>query len=294
MSSCLELLEVRMLAACSTSQAATDDPCVRAIREHLGAGGARVRAAICLDAAARLGLQEVDAVLLAAVCELLHNASLIQDDLLDRTATRRGAPSVWTKYGDTVAVCAGDLMLSAAYSLLADLSSASLIGQAIRLVHLRTSEVIVGEAAEGFELPYGRQIEADYERLARGKSASLLSLALELPLLLSGHGDFTPMAHEAASNFAVAYQIADDLSDWNQDAQEGSSNLLLLLMQGEGSTLEEASDRACELSHARLTSAELQAARLPCQCASTLLQHAARLRMSLMRPVSTLPAKAGV
>jgi geranylgeranyl diphosphate synthase type II len=290
----LELLEVRLLAACATSQRATDDPCGRAIGEHLEAGGARVRAAICLDAAVRLGLEEVDAVLVASVCELLHNASLIQDDLFDRTATRRGSPSVWTKYGDTVAVCAGDLMLSAAYRLLADLSSACLIGQAIRLVHLRASEVIVGEAAASFELAEGNAIEADYERSARGKSASLLSLALELPLLLSGHCEFTPLAHEAASDFAVAYQIADDLNDWDQDAQEGSSNLLLLLMQGEGLTLEQATVRAFELSNARLTSAELQAGRLPRQCASTLLQHAARLRGSLVRPMSTLAARAGV
>jgi geranylgeranyl diphosphate synthase type II len=290
----MELLELRLLAACATPGDATDDPCFGAIRDHLLAGGARVRAAICLDAAARLGLEELDAVLVAAVCELLHNASLIQDDLLDRTARRRGSPSIWTKYGDTVAVCAGDLMLSAAYSLLADLSSVSLIGQAIRLVHLRTSEVIVGEAAESFELGQWKETEADYERSARGKSASLLSLALELPLLLSGHPEFTAMAHEAASNFAVAYQIADDLDDWNQDSQEGSSNLLLLLMQREGLTLEQASVRAFELSDARLTSAELQAGQLPRQCASTLLQHAARLRRSLVLPMSTLVARAGV
>jgi geranylgeranyl diphosphate synthase type II len=271
-----------------------NDPCVRAIRDHLEAGGARVRAGICLDAGIRLGLKEADAVLAAAVCELLHNASLIQDDLLDRTATRRGAPSVWTKYGDTAAVCAGDLMLSAAYSLLAELSFSSMIPPAIRLAHLRTSEVILGQASESCERAGGGNTEAFYERLARGKSGSLLSLALELPLLLSSHREATSTAHEAASNFAVAYQIADDLDDFVQDAQEGSSNLLLLLMQREGLTSEEASVRAFELSNARLTSAEAHAGQLPRQCAATLLQHAARLRRSLPRPISTLAERAGV
>jgi geranylgeranyl diphosphate synthase type II len=253
-----------------------------------------VRAGICLDAGTRLGLEEADAILAAAVCELLHNASLIQDDLLDRTATRRGAPSVWTRYGDSVAVCAGDLMLSAAYSLLADLSCSSLIAQAIRLVHLRTSEVIFGQASQSLQQAENKDTEADYERSARGKSASLLSLALELPLLLSGYREFTPMAHEAASNFAVAYQIADDLNDYDQDAQEGSSNLLLLLMQRKGLTLEQASVQAFELSDARLTCAETQASQLPHQCAATLLQHAARLRQSLAMPITALSARAGV
>jgi len=289
----MELLEIRLLAVCATSEDATD-PCVRAIRDHLEAGGARVRANICLDAGFRLGLEEADAVLAAAVCELLHNASLIQDDLLDRTATRRGAPSVWAKYGDTVAVCAGDLMLSAAYSLLAELSSSSVVGQAIRLVHLRTSEVIFGQASESFEKTEGQETEAYYERTARGKSASLLSLALELPLLLSGYRDFTSLAHEAASNFAVAYQIADDLNDFNQDSREGSPNLLLLLTQRDGWTMEQALARAITLSTDRLTSAETQASRLPHQCAATLLQHAGRLRQSLAMPISPLVARAGV
>jgi geranylgeranyl diphosphate synthase type II len=293
MSYLMELLEARLLDACAPSEKATD-PCIRAIRDHLEAGGARVRAGICLDAGTRLGLDETDAVLAAAVCELLHNASLIQDDLLDRTATRRGAPSVWTRYGDSVAVCAGDLMLSAAYSLLADLSSSSLIAQAIRLVHLRTSEVIFGQASESLEQAEDETTEACYERSARGKSASLLSLALELPLLLSGHREFTTMAHEAASNFAVAYQIADDLNDCTQDSQEGSSNLLLLLTQRDGLTMEQALACAIMLSTDRLTSAETQASRLPSQCAATLLQHAARLRESLAMPISTLAARAGV
>jgi geranylgeranyl diphosphate synthase type II len=293
MSHLMELLEIRLLAACAPSENATD-PCIRAIRDHLEAGGARVRAGICLDAGTRLGLEEADGVLAAAVCELVHNASLIQDDLLDRTATRRGAPSVWTRYGDSVAVCAGDLMLSAAYSLLADLSSSSQIAQAIRLVNLRTSEVIFGQASESLEQAEDKNTAAYYERSAQGKSASLLSLALELPLLLSGHREFTSMAREAASNFAAAYQIADDPNDCFQDAQEGSSNLLLLLTQRDGLTMEQALACAMMLSTDRLTSAETQASRLPHPCAATLLQHAARLCESLAMPSSTLAARAGV
>jgi geranylgeranyl pyrophosphate synthase len=185
-------------------------------------------------------------------------------------------------------------MLSAAYGLLADLSSSSLVGDALRLVHLRTSEVICGQASESFQQDKGIDTEGSYEQSARGKSASLLSLSLELPLLLSGRREFMSIAHEAASNFAVAYQIADDLDDCNQDAQEGSPNLPLLLIQRDGLTMQQAFARALELSIARLLSAEERAGQLPDQCAATLLQYAARLRQSLSKPMSILSVRAGV
>jgi hypothetical protein len=182
-------------------------------------------------------------------------------------------------------------MLSAAYCLLADLSSTALIAPAIRLVHLRTSEVIFGQASESVEQAESKNTEVYYERSARGKSASLLSLALELPLLLSGHSGLMSTAHEAASHFATAYQVADDLEDFDQDAREGSPNLLLLLMPRQGFTFEQACSRADELSSAQLTSAETYAGRLPHHCAAALLQHATGLRTSLTRAVANLSAK---
>jgi len=101
------------------------------------------------------------------------------------------------------------------------------------------------------------------------------------------------IAHEAASDFAVAYQIADDLDDCNQDSQEGSSNLLLLLIQRDGLTMQQAFARAFKLSTARLLLAEEQAGELPNQCAASLLQHAVGLRQSLAELMSILVARAG-
>ncbi len=255
--------------------------CLEAIRVHLAAGGGRVRARICLDAGHALGLSEEDAVRAAVVCELLHNASLVQDDLLDRSAERRGAACIWLTHGDSVAVCAGDLMLSSAYGLLADLSDPHLIAPAIRLVHRRTSEVILGQAEEGTRKSEQEATIAHYERLAKGKSASLLSLALELPLLLSGNEALQPVAHSAMCDFAIAYQIADDLADLDQDMQEGSLNLARMLMEQEGLTRDKARDTAARIAEAKLASANGYALRLPNYCAATMLRNAETLRLSL-------------
>jgi geranylgeranyl diphosphate synthase type I len=278
------VIESALLSACEAS-ADRQNVCLNAIRMHLAAGGGRVRARICLDAGHALGLLEEDAVRAAVVCELLHNASLVQDDLLDRSAERRGAACIWLTHGDSVAVCAGDLMLSAAYGLLAELSDPHLIAPAIRLVHRRTSEVILGQAEEGIPRSEQEAAIAYYDRLAKGKSASLLSLALELPLLLSGNESLQPVAHCAMCDFAIAYQIADDLADLDQDMQEGSLNLARMLMEQEGSTRDKALETAARIAEAKLASANAQALRLPNHCAATMLRHAATLRHSLAAAV---------
>lgn len=289
-----EMLELRLRNAC-VSASDVGSLCTSAASEHFAAGGSRVRAHICLDASVRLGLSHSDSLCAAAVCELLHNASLIQDDLLDRTTLRRDAPSIWVKHGDTVAVCTGDLMLSSAYGLLGELSWPNLIAPALRLVHQRTSEVILGQVAEGV----ARQTEREstttrYERLAKAKSASLLSLSLELPLLLSGNDLRLADAHRVASDFAVAYQIADDLADVVQDAEEGSSNLLLSLMEQDGLNRSQAHACAIDLATAHLESVKRQAKDLPHDCAATLLLYAEKLRLTLAEHSAALLATAGV
>jgi geranylgeranyl diphosphate synthase type II len=276
-----EMLELRLQSAYCSASAEFENPCIRAANEHFAAGGNRVRAQICLEAGIGLGLNEADALCLASVCELLHDASLIQDDLMDRTPIRRGAPSIWAKYGDTMAICTGDLLLSAAYGLLSEVSATALIRQALNLVHKRTSEVIAGQVSESSATIECDDVVSLYERLAKGKSAPLLSLSLELPLLISGNSELLSMAYAAATDFAIVYQIADDLSDFAQDAQEGSLNLLLLLINREHMTGVQAHIRAIELAKARLASMEARARQLPDSCAAVLLGQGKKLRSTL-------------
>lgn len=282
-----EILESRLRSACCSSTAPSN-PCVLAAREHLGAGGRRVRAHICMDSAARLGLRDSDSICLAAVCELLHNASLIQDDLLDRTPTRRGASSIWDKYGDTTAVCTGDLMLSAAYSVLSEISTPALIGPALRLVHLRTEQLILGEAAESEVYSAVANTVSCYEQLAIGKSASLLSLSIELPLLVSGNSEYGEQARRAATEFAIVYQIADDLADFAQDAQERSPNLLLMFMERDGLSVSDAHAAAAELAAERLASMQELAGSLPNGCAQLMVAQAEILRAAIVESMQAV------
>jgi geranylgeranyl diphosphate synthase type II len=183
-------------------------------------------------------------------------------------------------------------MLSSAYALLGEISEPRLLTTALRLVHRRTREVILGQSLEGVPKTEQEPTEAYYDRLAQGKSASLLSLSLELPMLLTKNETHLATANSVARDFAVAYQIADDLTDFMQDMQEGTANLALLLILHDGMDRTEALSAAAKIAAARLARAETSAESLPNGCADMLLQYADRLRCSLEIPAIQLPAKA--
>ena len=244
---------------------------VRAVEYHLGAGGARIRALVCIDAAYQLGLHDATAVVLATACELLHNASLVQDDVFDRESMRRGLESVWRRFGETVALCAGDLMLAGAYAILAELADTTLVAPSIQLTFRHTRSVIVGQGTEKNAVPISL---SGYEAVAIAKSASLLMLPLHLPLLVSGHSRFLPLAQRVAESFAVAYQIADDLDDYLQDQQVGAVNVLSVVLCQGTVTLDQARtiaiERAIELLHRCIE----DAAQLPRNCSAVMVSHA--------------------
>jgi geranylgeranyl pyrophosphate synthase len=208
---------------------------VEAALSHLESGGQKIRAKLALDACHRLNVDAATAIAIAACCELLHNASLVHDDLHDRDTVRRGAPTVWVTYGDDIAVCVGDLLLSAAYCALSSVSVSQRLPAMMRVVHQRVSQAIRGQCADLMigqpkkneqQLfhsnltnihPHAYECD-DYETVAINKSGALLSLPLELALIAAGSGFACNQAQLAANAFAIGYQINDDLEDVDVDA----------------------------------------------------------------------------
>lgn len=195
-------------------------PCiaVKAAEYHLGTGGQRIRAGLALHAGNRLGLTPGDTQTLAVACELLHNASLIHDDLHDRDSQRRGQASVWHKFGDEVAVCAGDLLISASYLALSQLVNVARVPALFALMHARIASAIRGQCAD-LNRPKHRVVTInDFKNIALTKSGALLSLPTELALLAAGQDLALVRARQASVAFAIAYQIHDDLVDVEADA----------------------------------------------------------------------------
>ena len=242
----------------------------RAASYHLSSGGRRVRARLALSAGMALGLPPEDSVAIASCVELIHNASLIHDDLQDRESSRRGVETVHIAYGDDVALCTGDLLLSSSFAALARFTDTRLLPELFALVHSRIALVIGGQCTR--LIPTGdvlRDMDA-YESIAATKSGALLSLPLELALTGSAKGMWSSDARLAANHFAIGYQIADDLEDVEQDRGSLSVNALLVLTAAIGCSEHEAAHRARQhaLEHLR-KSIEL-ARSLPNQSGSLL------------------------
>lgn len=235
---------------------------LRAARYHRESGGKRARAELALAAGAALRLPEHDNVAIAATVELLHNASLVFDDLQDRDTERRGTPAVWVKFGPDVALCTGALLLSAAYGALSSLTHGSRIGPMVAHTHLRTSLLIHGQTADLAVANHSGTTIAEYESVAAEKSGVLFALPIELALIYAGQTDAIEPAREAAHALAIGYQIADDLSDLEVDraAAGGKGRLNYALLAGARAGtdgVEEARARSRELLEEAMESASL-------------------------------------
>ncbi|MGI9200281.1 MAG: polyprenyl synthetase family protein [Woeseiaceae bacterium] len=217
---------------------ATDASIVQqAIAHHLDSGGGRTRARIATETGNALMLRAEDTIAIAAASELLHNASLIHDDLQDDSSSRRGTEAVWSKFGTNVAICAGDLLVSAAYGILASCSEGSRVAELNAVMHEATTRVIKGQAEDLAAQSKGIDSISSYNLIARGKSGPLLSLPVELALTMAEFPDYIAVAREAAEQLAIAYQIADDLEDEHADARAAGRGCLnaVIVLRGGGS-----------------------------------------------------------
>jgi geranylgeranyl pyrophosphate synthase len=243
---------------------------------HLNSGGRRVRGRLAIHACLSLGLSKEDTLCIAAAVELLHNASLIHDDLQDRDTLRHGMPTVWVKFGKNVAICAGDLMLSTAYVALCSFSRVQVLPSLLALVHERAAIAIQGQCADlASQIQPIKQIDA-YEKIVIAKSGSLLSLPLELALLASGKQSWSGEARTAAEAFSLAYQVADDLTDLQLDAQMKNLNIVFVLEAA--SNDQNAIHSAYQLGTEYVDTVVDAAQKIPCNAGDFLLQLSHELR----------------
>ena len=185
------------------------------VLEHLKTGGKFLRARLALKAAMALELDPKDSINVAAACELLHNATLVHDDLQDGDTVRRGRPTVWIKHGMAQAVNVGDVLLMLSTLALEN----SPINPDIRW-HLaaamtrRAAETASGQALELVLLERGWMGRDTYLRAARGKTGPFFALPIEAALLCAGHPpEHARLLGDATLALGALYQVSDDIMD---------------------------------------------------------------------------------
>jgi len=247
------------------------------IRYHLESGGGRVRAKLALHASLALDLNQNTAVALAASCEMIHNASLLHDDLQDGDTQRRGRQAAWCRFDRNTAMCAGTLMLSAAFDILASISQST--GALVAHLHSRTSDLICGQTldlagqANTFEL-------RSYVDMVAGKSGSLMALPLELVMIAAQQKSALLASKAAGDFFAIAYQITDDLNDLDEDLSRNNYNIIGVL-QADGLDRNQAVRKATQLAQTYLEQAVEQAQQMPADSGKFLIALCHNLTQSI-------------
>nr|WP_297348440.1 polyprenyl synthetase family protein [uncultured Glaciecola sp.] len=234
---------------------------------HLASGGSRTRAKLCIDAGTALELPTPSIIALAGAVELLHNASLVHDDLQDQEITRRGRDAIWKRYGKAHAICAGDAMISAAFASLAHVGSVPALPALLIHMHEAVAMTVRGQSRDVDA--HNNITEQEYEDIAAMKSGPLIRLTLELPLLMAGCDQYISNAEFALSRFSIAYQILDDLDDWQQDAQRSQLNLVNLIASK--SSIQEAVKISQNRAQYLLKQCEKELTLLPANCASSFI-----------------------
>jgi heptaprenyl diphosphate synthase len=197
-------------------------------RHMMEAGGKRFRAMLVL-LAARFGDSRDKRIVPAAVAiELTHLASLFHDDVMDEALLRRGHPSANSRYGNSVAILAGDYLFARASRILADLGP-----EAIRIQAETFCRLCDGQLAETVGPRPGEDPLDHYMRVIREKTGSLIATSGRFGAMFSGApSDVVDQIAAACLRIGVAWQLSDDVLDVASSSAESGKSPGTDLRQG--------------------------------------------------------------
>jgi geranylgeranyl diphosphate synthase type I len=174
-------------------------------------GGKGFRPALALLAAEAVGGRATDAAVVAAAVELVHNHSLVHDDLMDGDATRRHRPTAWCVFGANAAIQAGDALLALAFGVLAGSGHPAAV-EATRMLNAAALSLVDGQV---LDLTFERRADVSRSeclRMTRAKTGALMACACAAGALFGG-GRPEQVEHLRAfgEHLGMAFQHVDDL-----------------------------------------------------------------------------------
>lgn len=184
-----------------------------ACRYVLTAGGKRLRAILVMLASEAAGGTARQALPAAAAVEIMHNFTLVHDDIMDHAAARRGAPTVHVKWDLNTALLAGDTLLAIAYKELLRTTGADM-RVLVRFFTHGVFDVCEGQAADlAFERRHDVSVEEYFSMIAR-KTGRLITTSAQIGAHIGGGAPPVIRALEAfGSHLGRAFQLQDDLLD---------------------------------------------------------------------------------
>ncbi len=189
----------------------------RSLREHPGKMMRPMLALLVAQAAGIATPPPEDTYRYAAATELLHNATLLHDDVVDGATERRGLPTVASLLGGSAAVLIGDYWLAKCLRLV--LGARREADRLLRLFAQTVGHLTGGELLQVERAGSADTTQADYMRIIYGKTASLFESAAMSAALSVGATEPTVRAMgDSALNLGIAFQTKDDIFDYEEDA----------------------------------------------------------------------------
>ena len=187
----------------------------------VGSGGKRLRPMLLLLAAKALGDVSNNHLLLAAVIEFIHTATLLHDDVVDDSDLRRGKESANAVWGNAASILVGDYLYSSAFEMMVRTGNM----QVMEILSKTTTAIAEGEVLQLLNCNNPETTEEKYLEVIARKTAILFSAATKLAAVISE-------AHEAEQGLAlygqhlgIAFQLIDDALDYKASKDELGKNL---------------------------------------------------------------------
>nr|WP_315429618.1 polyprenyl synthetase family protein [uncultured Albidiferax sp.] len=198
-------------------------PLVGTVSQYIiSAGGKRLRPAILLLMCGALGYRDTQRFNMAAVVEFIHTATLLHDDVVDESTLRRGRATANEAFGNPASVLVGDFLYSRAFQMMVDAKDMRIM----QILADATNVIAEGEVMQLVNMHDASLDEAAYLRVIRSKTAKLFEASARLAAILS-HS--SPEIEQACADYGqalgTAFQVIDDVLDYDGDAAEMGKNL---------------------------------------------------------------------
>ena len=196
---------------------------IEQIAGHLiNSGGKRIRPMLTIASAKLFNYDGPNHIKLAAVVEFIHNATLLHDDVVDRSERRRDKKTANTVWDNKSSILVGDFLFSRSFKLMIETKSPEILSiLANSSEMISEGEVLQLSVANNFRIP-----ETTYYDVIRGKTAALFSASCETGAQVAGASKVqTKSLYEYGDALGIAFQIMDDFLDYSRQGGEVGKNI---------------------------------------------------------------------
>jgi octaprenyl-diphosphate synthase len=215
--------DLEMLDATIRHRLSSDVALINQVAEYIiGGGGKRLRPLLVIISARACGYKGTHHIDVAAVIEFIHTATLLHDDVVDRSDLRRGKDTANSVFGNEASVLVGDFLYSRAFQMLTEIGEVRVMSVLARA----TNVIAEGEVLQLMNCHDPDTTEQRYLDVIRRKTAMLFEAGTRVAAILAGQEpDIEKSLTDYGMHLGVAFQLQDDVMDYSASAEQMGKNV---------------------------------------------------------------------